>query len=446
MHIPGPNSFEQKPFARLWLITGVFALALSGLFALLIAVARTPGLSKLPMVSWFFGEALVVHVNLSILVWFLSLAGMSWSLLIASAPRSFLPLETMDRAALMSFALGALLMCLAPLDVTGESLKSNYIPVITSPVFFVSLGLLASSMLLAPLAALLSGPSAAIPTDMRLSLRGAAVITLLALLAFALSLKRMPGDITGEAFYDLVFWGGGHIMQFTHIQMLLVAWSALIAAAYGAQLPPRIARWVYAFGPLSAIIGLYPYAAYGVYTAEFRQFFTHHMMVFCGIAPLLLGVWFCRSLKRKTAVFQPGNRVYAACLWCSLLLFTAGGALGFHIQSQDATIPAHYHGSIVGVTLALMGLAYVMLPRFGYRDVKGWKLAFWQPIIYTVGQCMHVGGLAFAGGYGALRKTPGVDTLPLNAKIGMGVMGMGGLIAITGGICFVLVMWRAMRR
>jgi hypothetical protein len=55
----------------------------------------------------------------------------------------------------------------------------------------------------------------------------------------------------------------------------------------------------------------------------------------------------------------------------SFALFAVGGVLGYMIQGVNVVIPAHYHGSTVGVTLAFMGLAYVLLPQLGYGDVDG---------------------------------------------------------------------------
>ena len=114
------------------------------------------------------------------------------------------------------------------------------------------------------------------------------------------------------------------------------------------------------------------------------------------------------------------------------------------IQGQNVTIPAHYHGMIVGITQALMGMAYVMLEQFGYGSVAATRLARWQPIVYGLGQTMHIGGLAYCGGYGILRKTAGgFEHLAPDIKIALGIFGMGGLLAIAGGILFVVVMLRA---
>ena len=48
-------------------------------------------------------------------------------------------------------------------------------------------------------------------------------------------------------------------------------------------------------------------------------------------------------------------------------------------------------------------------------------------------------GLTLAGGYGVMRKTPGVAEIALSAKIYMGIMGIGGVIAIIGGLMFVYI-------
>ena len=136
----------------------------------------------------------------------------------------------------------------------------------------------------------------------------------------------------------------------------------------------------------------------------------------------------------------------AALVW-SIALFASGGIIGIFIQGSNVRIPAHYHGCIVGVTLALMGMAYHLLPRLGYTTPTS-RMAAWQPVLYGIGQLMHISGLVWSGGYGVQRKVAGAEqVLRSTGEIaGMGLMGLGGLIAIIGGLMFVLVMLRAMRR
>ena len=106
-------------------------------------------------------------------------------------------------------------------------------------------------------------------------------------------------------------------------------------------------------------------------------------------------------------------------------------------------VPAHYHGSIVGVTIAFMGITYHLLPKLGFKTVSG-RAARWQPGIYGIGQLMHITGLAWSGGYGVQRKTSG-GLEQIEQIAGMGLMGLGGLISIIGGIMFLVIVYYAMR-
>ena len=66
-------------------------------------------------------------------------------------------------------------------------------------------------------------------------------------------------------------------------------------------------------------------------------------------------------------------------------------------------IPAHYHGSIVGVTLSFMGMAYFS-PQLGLGPVNSvWAAR--QPFIYGGGQLLHIIGLAWSGGYGVQKNS-----------------------------------------
>jgi heme/copper-type cytochrome/quinol oxidase subunit 1 len=136
-----------------------------------------------------------------------------------------------------------------------------------------------------------------------------------------------------------------------------------------------------------------------------------------------------------------------AALLTSVALFGVGGIIGFFIHGSNVKIPAHYHGSIVGVTIALMGLAYLLLPALGFARPSV-RLATLQPYLYGGGQLLHVIGLVWSGGYGVQRKVAGSEQVLRNTPeiLGMGLMGLGGLIAVVGGVLFVFVLMEAMYR
>jgi hypothetical protein len=58
---------------------------------------------------------------------------------------------------------------------------------------------------------------------------------------------------------------------------------------------------------------------------------------------------------------------------------------------------------------------------------------------------MHIAGLVWSGGYGVQRKVAGADQVLTGVQqvAGMGLMGLGGLIAIAGGVLFLVVVARA---
>jgi len=73
------------------------------------------------------------------------------------------------------------------------------------------------------------------------------------------------------------------------------------------------------------------------------------------------------------------------------------------------------------------------------------RLSVW---FYAFGQTFHSLGLFLAGGYGAPRKTAGTDQgiEALGAMIGLYGMGVGAIVAVTGGVMFIWICARAILR
>src|SRR5690606_31998900 len=161
------------------------------------------------------------------------------------------------------------------------------------------------------------------------------------------------------------------------------------------------------------------------------------------IAPIALVDLLAIGPRRR---LDPERRTLRAALLASMLLSVAGGVIGLAIDGNNVKIPAHYHGCIVGVTLALMGLVYHLLPQLGWRAPQG-RAAGLHPWLYGIGQLLHITGLVWSGGYGVQRKVAGSEQVLRSAGevAGMGVMGLGGMLAIIGGLLFVVVVLGAMR-
>jgi len=432
----------RRTLAAGWLLLALGALLASGVFSILLVLSRAPYVKDVfPLVD-FFRVALVVHVDLSVLVWFSAFAGLLWSLY--GAPR----LLWLGWAGLAGASAATLALCAAPFSDAGAALMSNYIPVLDSPLFLRALALFGVSCALLVARALAVAPRVGTRPDgaaaLRFGLNAAAISAAVALLAFAWSYAEVPAGIERKAYFEVLFWGGGHVLQFTWTLLMFAAWLWL-AEAIGAPVPlsPRIAILLFAIALVSVFATPVIYLAYDVVSVQHYRTQTWLMRIGGGlaIAPFAFALIFALLTSKGNSQVRP---LRAALAW-SLLLFGAGGLIGIAINGSNVKIPAHYHGAIVGVTLAFMGLAYHLLPRMGYARPDA-RLAALQPALYGAGQLAHVVGLVWSGGYGVQRKVAGADQVlrGFEQVAAMGLMGLGGLAAVAGGLLFIVIVGRSL--
>ncbi len=441
------SSEALRVTTRAWLLLGLASLVGAGVFSVLLVLARTPAIQEVIPLIDFFRTALVVHVNLSVLIWLLSMAGVFWSLACANdAPR-------WDRFSFLLAATGTLIVVVSPFIGAADPLMNNYVPLLRHPVFYTGLGLFTAGIS-SHLVRCSIGRSYRQPKE-RGSLSGAdalrtgsrlsALVTAVAIFAFLASLANMPSGVDGQLYFEFLFWGGGHVLQFTHTLLMMVAW-VLLASVSGCRftLSPRITIMFLIFLALPVITVPFFYLAHTVVSPGHRLAFTE-LMKFGGLSCLPLGLAIVVSLWKAPAPIGEGRYLRSALL-SSLGLFATGGFLGFMISGLDIVIPAHYHGSTVGVTIAFMGFCFYLLPRLGFGPLPE-RMAFWQPIIYATGQMLHIIGLAWSGGYGVQRKTAGLDqgVDRLGEIAGMGLMGLGGLVSVIGGLLFLIVSYKSIR-
>lgn len=216
-----PNSsYEltvQSPTARdtttAWLQLGLVSLVAAGVFSILLVLARTPVVQELIPLIDFFRVALVVHVTLSVLIWLLCISAAAWSLSTATDR------PTWDRLSFWTAAIGTAIIIVSPFAGAGNPQMSNYVPVLQHPLFFAGLLLFAAgicSHLIRTvvtrnrLATQLSGTDA-LQTGITLS----TMLTALAFVAVFASWRGIPSDMGGQIYFEFLFWGGGHVMQFS---------------------------------------------------------------------------------------------------------------------------------------------------------------------------------------------------------------------------------------
>jgi hypothetical protein len=193
--------------------------------------------------------------------------------------------------------------------------------------------------------------------------------------------------------------------------------------------------------------------AQGMWTSSYREGFTQLMqwsifpvvmifLILCGAA--LVRAWRGGQVS-ASALADPRLSGFLVSAGLTLLGFGLGAA----IRGSNTMVPAHYHAAIGGVTVAFMTVTYQLLGAFGFAipTARLRRAAAWQPMVYGVGQMVFAAGFGLAGAHGMARKSYGAEQASRGfaESIGLGVMGIGGFVAVIGGLLFlgvVIAVWR----
>lgn len=436
-----------------WAGVSVAALAIAGLFVLLIVPARTPVVQDL--LPWdpnvFFRQALVTHVVFSVVIWFLG--GLGLLCVTATERLARLRLNGAVRARVLGPAglwltVASMLMLVAgTLAGAGRPSLNNYVPVLVHPLYYAGLAVLFTGVALPVVRLLVNLGSRLNAEPDRLPWAVAAVgaTYLMAPVCFLLAWADLPPGLSAQDFNEQLFWGGGHVLQVVNTGVLMAAWHVVMRRTLNVPLmPPPLCLPIFLTLPAVGLAGVVTLAATdamsGVYYRAFTDLYLYALVLPATVASLSVAsvLW-----RRRASIDwrEPG----VLGLLLSLILFGVGGILGYGLGEGDTRTPAHYHAVIGGVNIALIALfAAQVLPVLG-RDFRKPRAVRWFLGLYFSGQLVHSLGLYAAGTLGVARKTAGVEQgLDSVVKIAsMGVMGLGGLVAVIGGVMFV---WMAGRR
>nr|WP_255453452.1 cbb3-type cytochrome c oxidase subunit I [Wolbachia endosymbiont of Atemnus politus] len=396
----------------------VCALACSGLLSIIVIFLRLPFISSIiPSAQYIFDNALVIHVNLSILVWMCSIISLLFIINLQNINNWLNFLWVLSTLAM-------LLMFISAFVPNTEVIKSNYIPVLQNKLFLFGLGFFIASI---SVNAALTYMSDKQVSYLSVGQIGLVIILVSSFLCFVLALKNMPPGLyhsDKNLFYEYLFWGGGHLLQFAFAQAMFLVYLIMLNASNNIiTILPLFINTVLAVG------APFVYFVYSVDSAELIQFFTWHMRIAGAVLPcFLIMLVYCNI---KTLLSDKGNY-----LLHSFALFIYGGVLGVLTIEGNITIPAHYHGSVVGITIAFMNFIYWLLPKLGCKEVKS-SVVRLQIYAYSLGHFLHITGLVWLGGYGALRKV--ADLPSISSMLARICFITGGAISVIGGMLFVII-------
>jgi len=442
---PALASTSAQKELRTWSLIAVGALALAGVFAFLLVLGRVMHADDIyPWLVTYFDKFLIVHVNFSFIVWFV-VTGIMFMQVAALRLSDGVPLAgSLGRMALAGGLLGVAMIAGSAMT-DGAPSKNNYVPAILHPVFYLGLLAFAFAAATAATRTLANGFVRKGPLEPVGAIGiASSVITLTAIAAFAVSWNRAGGMPAIAADNEDIFWAGGHILQFLNVAVIIGAWAILGGRALGRPaISPRITMFAAALLAVLGLVGLGLLFAAAPLSADERYLFTQYQYALAP-APIAVGLLLTASLLVGTRAEGGSAQLARWTVLVSLGVFFTGGILGIFVDGGDTRTPAHYHGVIGGVNVALMGLFYLFVLPLLERGLVRRRGALASIILYGAGQFLHSIGLFITGGYGAPRKVAGaLDLDTLGNWIGHAGIGIGGAIAVLGGILFI---WIAARR
>lgn len=431
-----------------WIILPLAALAVAGLMAILVALLRVPGAEIiLPWNSQtFFEKGLIAHVTFAFVIWYLGVHGALTVLATSVSGPMTKGAAFVGRMGLTAAGLSFVVILTPVLLNLGDPSPNNYVPVLIHPLFFAGLTLLAVGLALPVLRLLASVFYSRSGEPVVFAITAAGLIYLTALVCVAAAWITMPPGLPAADTAERTFWGMGHVLQFANTALLMVGIYLLSRMSLGeTPVPERIFKVLIAMMVGGAAIGPLLYLSYPADDAAQVNAFTD---MYWYALPVPVGIFMLATLglfgRRARAFREQPPEVTG--LWVALILFGFGGVIGFFESSVDTRTPAHYHAELIGVTLVFMCLYFgLFLPLLNIELPKRkWRVASY--VMLGTGQLFHSLGLFTAGLGGVARKVAGEEQgLDSAEKLAsMTLMGLGGLIAVVGGVIFVVLAIRCL--
>ncbi|MDH5187652.1 MAG: cbb3-type cytochrome c oxidase subunit I [Rhodospirillaceae bacterium] len=456
---PALDDYSVRKGLYQWIVLGISAIAIAGAFALLLAFSRIPGIQDIfPWPLDFFKKGLVVHVVFSFVVFFLSVFAAVAHITAARLGNGRPKFPTFAYGAYRLTIVAFVFLFVPAWMNRGQPMLNNYVPVITDPLYYMALMALGIAMALMAFRVILNFPirkknrpkKHGMGLDiLTLSGVGASVFYLFAFAYVMIAWTQLgsPDGPPDHQYNEELFWAGGHVMQFVNVAITIGAWFAVGAAVYGrAPFNPMVV--VACIGVLALGVFITPlfFIIWESFSAGWLQAFSDLQYIFAfATLPVALVAFMALPGLIKSG-FKPWHNPGVLAVTLSPIVFGMGGIMGLFVDGHDTRTPGHYHAMIAGVTLAFIGLYFSIFLPLIRRQVAQRKLAFATVWMFFIGQGIAAIGLFIAGGHGTARKVAGAEQglSSIGAKIGMGLNGGGGLLAVIGGAFFVWIVATAL--
>ncbi|MEZ4417633.1 MAG: cbb3-type cytochrome c oxidase subunit I [Gemmatimonadota bacterium] len=462
-------------------VVATVALLVGGIAALLVLLTRWQAVHLLD--ASLFYRMLTVH-GMNMLIFFILFFEMA-VLYFASAVllNSRVPMPSLGWVAFGLMVLGTLLVEWTMWTGRADVLFTSYVPLRAHPAFYLGVilfavgAILVVSLFFATLVVARREKthtgSVPLVTFGALTAAIIAAITLLhgAIIYIPTFLWSMGLMDINPQMYRLVWWGLGHSSQQINVAAMVSIWYLLGALTVGGVvLNEKVSR-----------------SAFVLYVLFISMASAHHLLVDPGMGPswkvwntsyfmymavlasmihgftVPAGIEIGQRLRGVTqGLFgwlsrAPWGDPGFSSLMFSLVIFGfVGGITGVTFGTEQINIiahntlriPGHFHATVVsGTAMAFMGVTYYVIPLIFRREVAFFGMARLQPYFFALGMLIFSMAMTFAGTFGVPRRHADITFLgaPFRPEFSpavdlvLGVMALGGIIAIVGGAMYIVI-------
>ena len=265
--------------------------------------------------------------------------------------------------------------------------------------------------------------------------------------------------------YRVIWWAFGHSSQQINVAAHISIWYFVAAVVFGVK---RVSRGAF----LLYIVFLQLASAHHILSdpgmsTEWKVLNTSYFMYFAVLASMIHGLTIPGAMEvaqrakgynkglfewlRKAPWGNPSfSGVFISIIGFGFLGGISGVMMGTEqlnmIIHNTIYVPGHFHATVVvGSTLSFMALTYFLIPVLFKREIINPGLAKWQPYLFgfsmyffclvmmgagTLGVSRRHWDMAFSGAALAY-EWPGA------AYLMMGLVGVAGIMAITGGAIYI---------
>ena len=463
-------------------VAGVVSLLVGGVLALLVTLTRWPAVKLLPP-DWFY-LALTAH-GLDMLVFWIIFFEIAVLYFAASTLlKCRLATPKVAWAAFWLMIVGALTNNFAVFKGDSSVMFTSYVPMGAHPLFYLGLILFAVGALVACFVffgTLVVGKAektynGSIPL-VTFGAVTAAIIAVFTIAAGAIILIPtflMSVGIVKEVdplVYRTIWWAFGHSSQQINVAAHISIWYAVAAIAFGAKpMSERVSRGAF----LLYILFLQLASAHHLLadpglSTGWKVVNTSYFMYFAVLASMIHGLTIPGAIEvaqrqkgYTNGLFEwlrkaPwGNPVFSG-VFISLIGFGfLGGISGVMMGTEQLSmiihntiyVPGHFHATVViGTTLSFMALTYFLIPVLFKREMIAPGLAKIQPYLFGLSMYFFCLVMMGAGTLGVSRRHWDMAfsgaamsyEWPGAAYLMMGLVGIAGIAAITGGAIYIYV-------